>query len=181
MIFRKDNLKEHINITERDIYNFVFSPETLEPAKKTYLESNLEKFQRQIDYCRQLKEISLEEPQGQSIINVVDRILSPKGIELIPEAIDNESKDSKLRLAAFSFNLNKKNYTYSFTDSNSEHVVKIIMSGSRNLLYFFSLIPMQKVTVTFLPSEATYNIQDTSKPIEILEEKEIEKIIITQT
>lgn len=171
-------MKQNIEITERDIYNFVFSPETLEPAKKAYLESNLQRFQRQIDYCNQIKEINLDEPQQQSIINVVDKINSPKVIELIPSVVPTETKDFKLRLAAKSVNLEKKNYSYSFTDSNSDYVIKIINTTTETLLYFFSSVPIQKAKITFLPSGATYTIIDTSQPIAILEGTEIQKILI---
>jgi len=174
-------LKQTIEITEHDIYKFVFSPETLEPVKKTYLGSNLERFQRQIDYCRQLKSINIVETQEKAIINIVDKVIVPKIIELVPSVEPTESKDSKLRLAAKSLNLEKKNYSFSFTDTNSEHIIKIVQANSQNLLYFFSIKPIQKIKVTFFPSENSYTIQDTAKPIEILEESTINRIeLLTQ-
>lgn len=167
-----------MEITDRDIYNFVFSPETLEPAKKTYLESNFVRFQRQIDYCRQLKEINLAEPQEQAIINIVDKVLTPNVFELIPSVSPTETKDSKLKLVAKSQNLQKKNYSYSFNDANSDHVIKIINTPTETLLYFFSSGSIPKAKLTFFPSGRTYTIIDTSKPIEILEESIIEKVTI---
>ena len=131
-------------------------------------------------YCRQLKEINLEEPQEQTILKIVDKAHLPNVFELIPSVGSGETKDSKLRLAAKSLNLEKKNYSYSFTDSNSDHVIKIINTASEYLLYFFSSVPTPKAKITILPSGTTYTILDTSKPIEIIEEREIEKIIISQ-
>lgn len=172
-------MKQNIEITERDIYKFVFSQETLELEKKTYLESNLERFQHQIDYCRQLQNLSIEEPQEKTIINIVNKVLSPNVIELIPSVRPTETRDSKLRLSAESLNLEKKNYSYTFTDTNSEHVIKIINTASESLLYFFSSAPTENAKITLLPSGSTYTIIDTYKPIEILEEKVIQKILIS--
>lgn len=56
-------------------------------------------------YCRQLKEINLEE---QTILKIVDKAHLPNVFELIPSVGSGETKDSKLRLAAKSLNLEKR-------------------------------------------------------------------------
>lgn len=109
---------------------------------------------------------------------IIDKISSNKTVELLPSIITTEVNDSKLRLAAESLKLSTKTYSSSFADPTSDHVVKIINTDSQTLLYLFSSDPISKARITFSPSETSYTIKDTSKPIEILDESNIEKVTV---
>jgi len=145
------------------------------------LEANPERFNVQIEYCLQLKNLSSGRTSEEFVTNIAEKKLSPDNrIELFPSSVANESKYSKLRLAAKSISPEKKKYSYSFTDNNSEHIIKIINTGAETLLYFISLVPLTNTKVTFIPSGNSYLIIDSLKPIEILTEEKIEKIIISK-
>jgi hypothetical protein len=172
-------MKKIVNITERDLYKFVFSPESLSLEVKTYLENNLDRFKTQIDYCKSLKNISENEIADTSIEILSDKILDENTIELIPSNYNSNVNTDKIRLAAASLKLEKKNYSLSFNDDANENAVKIISIDSQMPLYLFSTIVFKKATITLLPSEINYTVVDASKPIEILKEEQIDKVIIS--
>ena len=171
-------VKHKTKITERDIYKFVFSPESLDLEKRTYLESNRERFMKEMEFCQELKNTSPSLETEELVEIIIGKIGSIKVAELLPGIISSEAHDSKLRLAADSLNLNKKTYSSSFADQSSDHIVKIINNDSQTLLYLFSSDPISKARITFFPSETSYIIKDTSKPIEILNESIIQRVTV---
>lgn len=167
-----------MKITERDILKYIFSPDSLEEEKRNYLELNPNRFKNQIEYCRQLKNNSVDAELEETLGKIEKRIRNFKLVELYPTKQFNSEGDSKLKLAANSINLRKKTYSCSFSDSTSEHLIKIVNNDAQTFLYLFSLAFTQKAIITFYPSQNFYNVEDISKPIEILEETVIEKITI---
>ena len=171
-------MKHETKITERDIYKFVFSPESLELEKRNYLTANRERFKSEIEYCLALKKNSNFKESQEIVESVISRLNSNNIIELMSNSISHKAKDTKLKLAADSLTLSTKTHSFSFSDSTSDHVVKIVNTNSQSLLYFFSSELIPKARITFLPSETAYTIEDTSKPLEILDEENIERVII---
>ena len=173
-------MKHEINITEIDIYKFVFSSESLDSVKRSYLESNSERFKKEIGYFQELKNSSPSQETELLVNEIMHKIISHSIVELFPSVIPSEEHDSKLRLSAESLKLSKKTYSLGFTDKSSDHVVKIINNDSQTLMYLFTSKPISKARITFFPSETSYTIKDTSKPIEILDESNIEKVTVEE-
>ncbi|MBX3006799.1 MAG: hypothetical protein KF816_02110 [Melioribacteraceae bacterium] len=174
-------MKEQINITERDIFTFVFNPQNLPINKKEFIESNIDKYQKQIDYCSQLKKISAGQIEDIKTQSISERILNPKSKEFLPVQENITNGETNLRLAAAGIVLEKKSYSKSFKDDSNESIIKIVSNGKQTLLYYFSEKPLPKAKLTLLPSGATYTMMDTSHPIEIMDESEIEKVVVEKT
>lgn len=171
-------MKENINITERDIFAFIFQPDNLSSDKKLYLETNFDQYQKQIEYCKELKEISAGQNDDIQAEAITDRILNPDSIIFLPVKVNISNGDTSLRLAAAGMVLEKKSYSKSFKDESTKRMIKIVSNGKKTLLYYFSEKPIQNTKFTLLPSGATYSMMDTARPIEILDENEIEKVIV---
>lgn len=74
----------------------------------------------------------------------------------------------------------KKSNSLSFTDSESKYLIRIVKTELQTLLLLFSEDKSKKdFKLTFYPSKNYYNITYISKPIEILAEATIDKILIT--
>lgn len=169
-------MSNNIEITERDIFKFVFSPELLPQEKREYLENNRERFKEEIELCISLKNDSYVSEADNIAKRVESYIGSYKIVELFPTDERLENNVKKLRLSAASAKLTQKVNYSSFADSDSNNVIKIIKTGDQTLMYVFSLQSVSKAKVTFFPSETTYIVENISQPLEILEEKNIEKI-----
>jgi hypothetical protein len=171
-------MKNHIDILEEDIYRFVFLPESLSKDKFDYLTNNRERFKDEIALCLEMKNTSNTE----DVISLTETVLQKidlQSIILYPQ-ISKPHEENGVKLAAASVLKEKKSNSLSFTDSESKFLVRIVKTELQTLLYLFSEDKSKKdFKLTFYPSETNYNITDISKPIEILAEEVIDKILIT--
>lgn len=170
-------MEKHTNITEEDIFNFIFSPDKLPKVKFNYLTANQERFQNEIALCREL--INSDNTDYKSL---TDKILEQINSRNIIELYQQKSKpieENGIKLAAASVLTESPRNTFSFVDSESKYLIRIVKTDLQNLLYLFTDDKKkEKFKVKLYPSEAEYNISNTSQPIEILEEKVIDKISI---
>ncbi len=169
-------MSNYIEITERDIFKFVFSPELLPHDKREYLEKNTDRFKEEIELCLSLKDNSFGSEVDEIAKRVESYIGSCKIVELFSSDNHFEKNVQRLRLSAASAKLTQKVNYSSFADSDSNNVIKIIKNGDQTLMYLFSQHSVTKAKVTLFPSETTYILENISQPIEILDEKNIEKI-----
>ena len=169
-------MSNNIEITERDIFIFVFSPELLPHGKREYLENNRERFKEEIELCISLRDDSYDARVDEIAKRVESYIGKCQIVELFPSDDRFEKNVYKLRLSAASAKLTQKVNYSSFADSDSNNVIKIIKTGDQTLMYVFSQHSVSKAKVTLLPSETTYIVENISQPIEILDERNIEKI-----
>lgn len=170
-------MKNHIEITEEDIYKFVFNREALSKNKQEYLEANRERFSKEIALCVELKE-SRADMDDKLVSDIIKSIQSTNIVELYPQK-PNPVEENGVKLAASSVLVEKPTNSTSYMDSDSKYLIRIIKTGSQTLLYFFSNDATQRnFKLKFIPSGNEYRVADTSQPIEILEEQVIEKIIV---
>ncbi len=171
-------MQKHIDITEEDIYRFVFSPELLSKDKYDYLTINRERFKDEIALCLELKNSSNTEEVKALASSILQKINSPTIITLLPQII-KPIEEVGIKLAAASVLKERKSNSMSFADSDSKYLIRIVKTESQTLLYLFSSEKSKKhFKLTFYPSESEYQIKDLSRPIEILEEQVIEKISV---
>lgn len=166
----------NIKITEEDIFKFVFSPESLSKEKLEYLLENKERFEKEIILCKEFYTFKVEdiESMTQKVLEKSNR----KVIELHPN-IPKPIQKNGINLAAATELTEKPRSAFSFSDPDSKYLVRIIKTDIQNLLYLFTSEKKKDVyRLKFFPSETEYKITDLSQPIEILEEKTIEKILI---
>lgn len=169
-------MQKHINITEEDIFKFVFNPENLANEKLEYLNSIQDRFKKEIDYCKGL----LAQSNVTEIDSITDQVIQKvkyfKIVELYPQIIKPRDENG-VKLAAASILIEKKPNSISFTDSESKYLIRVVKAESQHLLYLFSEDKSKHdFRLTIHPSKTQYQITDLSKPIEILEEAVIEQI-----
>lgn len=168
----------HIDITEEDIYRFVFSPELLSKDKYDYLTINRERFKDEIALCLEMKNDTNSDEIKILTDSILRKINPTRIITLFPQ-ITRPTEGIGVKLAAASVLKEKKSNSMSFADSDSKYLIRIVKTESQILLYLFTSENSKKhFKLTFYPSESEYQIKDLSRPIEILEEDVIEKIII---
>lgn len=171
-------MQKHINITEEDIFKFVFNPENLSKEQLEYLNSNKDRFKKEIDYCKSLQVQSNVTEIDSIADQIIQKIKSFKIVELYPQII-KPIEGNGVKLAAASILKEKKSNSMSFTDSESKYLIRIVKAESQHLLYLFSEDKSKHdFRLTIHPSKTQYQITDLSKPIEILEEGVIEQINI---
>lgn len=171
-------MQNHINITEEDIFKFVFSSESLTKEKSDYLTTNRERFKNEIDLCLEMKNPSDIDEVKTLTSMILQKIDSTTIITLFPQ-LTKPIEEIGIKLAAASVLKEKKSNSMSFADAESKYLVRIVKTESQTLLYLFASGNSKKqFKLTFYPSESEYQIEDLSRPIEILEEDVIEKINI---
>jgi hypothetical protein len=168
-----------MNITEEDIFKFVFNPESLSKGKLEYLNANQNRFKKEIDYCKGLLAQTNITEIDSITEQIIQKIKSFKIVELYPQII-KPKEENGVKLAAASVLKEKKSNSLSFTDPNSKYLIRIVTTESQTLLYLFSEDKSKHdFQLTIHPSKTQYQIMDLSKPIEILYEEVIEKILIS--
>lgn len=167
-----------IKISESDIFKFVFNRESLSKEKLDYLTQNHNLFEKEIKFCIELN--STIDSSVESITNAVVSQLRHQNItELYPRE-DYQVVEQGIKLAAASASVVPIKLPASFSDANLNYLIRLVPTINQLLLYFFLNKTEEKrqYRIKFMPSEKVYTISDPSKPIEILEEKEIQKIIV---
>jgi len=167
-------MKSFFDISEQDIFNFVFYPDQLSIEKKEYLNCHIDEFKEQIDFCMALKQTTVQPEKGKEI-SKHDFVI----VELLPIKLITLNNNNYLTLAAASAELSKKIETKTFMDSNSQFLVRIVSTEDEKKLYVFSKEKcLEDVKITLFPSEKCYRINPVESSIVIDKTEEIEKISI---
>ncbi len=162
-----------MNITEKDIFDFVFYPLELNPAKKKFISDNLEKFAQQIEILKKLENNSTE---------VDEKLIASfefksknfgkrqKSKTLLKQDSGGYPKKNEVwKFAAASMKLNKKIITETFMDVDSKYLLKLLVSNKLTKMFLFANdnSQLKNMKVTLYPSGESYLMQDNSRPLEI--------------
>lgn len=163
-------------ITEQDIFNYVFYPGSLTSDKKNYLDSNQNDYIEQIEFCRSLNQTL--EPINDSADFERQKC---KVIDLYPVKLNVLNSSNHLTLAAASSQLNKRIETKTFTDDNSQFLVRLVAADGEKKLYVFSKNKeFKEARLTLFPSQKCINIKSFELPISIDNLEDVEKISIEE-
>lgn len=171
-----------IQITEQDIFNFVFYPETLSEEKRKAIEEN-KSFSEAIEFYQNLKseiDSKLDYSIKKKIAEKIPVYSLPKMIELHPLNDINFQKKT-YRLAADSeTELKPKITTKTFVDDEKDYMIKILQNGEKTKIFVFSTQDeiLENFNIYIEPQKLEFHLKDNSEPL-ILEGKvEIDKIKI---
>lgn len=162
-------------ITEKDLFTFIFYSDNLSKDKRTFIKSNLEKFNDELELLRSIK-ANLEQPLPRTILEriheKIDSFENKNGFLL--EKINSISDSKYLILAADSPNNNLSPKTETFVDSKNKFMCKIISSNVSNKIYLFSNLPDEflEFDITLLPSKENFIVNKKDMPI-LLSPKQI--------
>jgi len=180
-----------MEITERDLFNYIFNRQLVNEEKAGYL-MNSEEYKEELEFLnllkdslsavisRQIKEkIAAKIPayrygqnsDGEGYIKVVE--LYP-----VDQKIKKKNKNTKQVFAADSEELKPQHVSQTFSDENREYLVKLIRSGSSAKIFVFSTTEseLKNVKLTVHPGEKEYLLEDNSVPLEVNENITAESI-----
>lgn len=161
-----------IDITEQDLFNYVFFPESLSPEILHFL-SNSKEFSDEIEFFSELKgsltkELSLEVKK-----ELADRIQSyhfNKIITLYPVKYSAKKKVNGLILAAASDEVKKPIVSSrTFYDNDKTYIIKVINYENSSKIFVFSTHYelIQNFDLIISPQNLRYHIDDNSIPLEL--------------
>jgi hypothetical protein len=148
-----------MNISEKDIFLYVFFKESLSTEKLNLISEN-RSFEEEIEFYESLRD------------DLSDIHLEKKIIILKPVLLNFRKYTSSMpRFAAASANLTRKTEFTTFTDEHSVYLCRLIRTEDKNLLYIISGDEKteKKMTVTIFPSEDTYHLDNLKDPINLPE------------
>ena len=172
-----------MNITEKDLFNYVFFPDSLSKQKCKQIVENKHKFSFEISFLAEYKE-NLKEKVSDKII---EKILSKleafnNRVGIVLEKTNNPRlfHSEQLVLAAESPILEQKLRTDTFEDKNSEYLVKIITDKQQNRIFIFNKdnSEMKNVKINIEPSGKSFVLESSFKPFIISPKQEINRISI---
>jgi hypothetical protein len=145
-----------MEITEKDIFYYVFFRDKLPEEKTEFIEES-RLFEDEKNFYLSLRE---------SLRDKVEK----RVFRLRPVLLDFKRYSSNVpRYAAASADLTRKTEFTTFTDENSGYLCRLLKSDDKNLLYIISAdeITDKKLNVILYPSENRYHLADLNQPIEI--------------
>lgn len=171
-----------MEITEEDIFKYVLFPEEIEPEKKEYIQANEKLFAEQIELCRSSLEVSDDNEIISESKKAADIIFSKINVvELFPVVNKKPKKDNPLTLAAATAEIaNMQSESITYSDENSNYIVRIVNNKDKNTLFFFSKDDNKEIKfkITLLPSNEILHVTDNLRQIEIDQHNFVSKILI---
>jgi len=169
-----------LKITERDIFNFVFFPESNREEIKTFLAS-VENSTDAIIFYKELKselEKNLSDDIKSKIAGKIPTYRLAKKITLYSLKEPKAQKRNDGRLAAASTELKPKMATKTFVDNDKEYLIKVLNYGDVTKVYVFSTKDeyVKNFDIIIEPQNLIYHFEDNSEPLKINKPIEAEKI-----
>ncbi len=158
-----------MNITEQDIFNFVYYPGKLNEEKKEYISSNRNLFEEQIRFCEETKAQLDNTEDGQPHTYILNK-KPPVKIKEKP----------KYKLAADSISLDKSIRTETYIDASNNILAKVVFYPDKTKIFILSKEnkPLNNFKLTIKPANKTYQIESSNEPLELPEGVEIDGINI---
>ncbi|MCB9211682.1 MAG: hypothetical protein H6609_20155 [Ignavibacteriales bacterium] len=172
-----------MNITEKDLYKYVFYNSELPENKRDFINNNLDKYSDALDLLKEI-ESNLESDVSSVIM---DRILglieaqNPR-VEFVLKPLKFQNCQDHFMLAADSATIECDNITQTFVDSGNNFLIKVVSVENENKLYVF---PRKKsvnvdLSLTIYPSNEKHLIDKSSSSYILVNKQKIDKIVITQ-
>ncbi len=158
-----------MNITEQDIFNFVYYPRKLNEEKREYITSNRNLFEEQIRFCEETKAQLDNTEDGQPSTYILNK-KPPVKIKEKP----------KYKLAADSISLDKSIRTETYIDSANNILAKVVFYPDKTKIFILNEEnkPLINFKLTIKPANKTYQIESNNEPFELPSGMEIESINI---
>ncbi len=161
-----------MNISEQDIFNFVFNPENLSNEMVEYLKTS-KIYDEEIDFYRSLKKSLDEELSEEVKTKIAEKIplYNPaKFYILYPvKDIHKKRKNDLPILAAASPKEKPSITTKTFVDEANHYLIRLLNFKNSSKIYVFSTTEevIKNYKVIIRPSGKTFEQADNSSPIEM--------------
>jgi hypothetical protein len=159
-------------ITERDIFNFIFFPELISKEKGRLLATSSD-FKDELEYYSLVKESLSDElylETRKKIASMINVYKLENIIYLYPvEEFHNRNASKNLVLAAASPEEKPKISSKTFYDEEKTYIIKVINYEKSSKVFVFSTQYelIKDFELNILPQNLKYHISDNSAPLEL--------------
>ncbi len=169
-------MKNKISITEEDLFKFVYYRDELPQDKQKYLEENEKLFSEEIEFIKSFSEKNDKQLQSKKLDKAFNIFT------LFPEKNNRRDTSKKLKLAAASETLKKNIETISFSDPESNYIIRQVKQKDKNELFIFPKEEdkTKKISFTLYPANLKYYSQKASGSFELPIDISIEQISIIE-
>lgn len=175
---------KNIEITEQDLFNYVFAPQSLSAEQKDIIEA-ASSFKQIIAFYNQLKLNSQNKPNAELKKKLAEKIpaYSLTNFVQLHQWSEHSTILNGERLAAESKELNPKTATKTFIDNKNEYLIKVLTDNNITKVFVFSTKNemLKDFDLIIEPDKLSYHLDDNSKPLEIDKSIDVEKIEIRFT
>lgn len=160
------------DITEKDIFEFVFYPESITKGKQKFLESSAD-FREEIEFYSSIKyslDVDLDFETKRKIASRISAYKPDNIIQLFPVTEHYKSKRSNgLVLAAASKEDKPKVSTKTFYDEEKTYIIKVINYEKSAKVFVFSTQYeiIRDFDLNILPQKFRYHLADNTAPLEL--------------
>jgi hypothetical protein len=157
--------KVMIEITEKDLYKFVFYPEQLSDEKRDYIISNYSVYEDLIDELNSYKDNLDLDVSDEILENINEKIDAAQSEDtIVLSRIERNANLNQLRIAADSPRPSEYTRTETFVDPDNQFLAKVIQHKERTKVF---ILPKDEtgvfeIKLTLFPSNEVYhtNIKD---------------------
>lgn len=166
-----DNKKENTEITEQDVFNFVFFKESLSLEKQSVIAKD-SSYKEMLDFYTILKHNTIEKPDEalkKSLSSKIPAYSLSNVIQLYALKEPGTPKLNGNRLAADSKELKPNMTTKTFVDNDKEYLIKVLNYGDQTKVFVFSTKDevVKNFDIVIEPNNMIYHLDDNSEPLEI--------------
>ncbi|MBK7106358.1 MAG: hypothetical protein IPH62_13845 [Ignavibacteriae bacterium] len=170
------------NITEKDLFKYIFYPENLSKNIYDFISDNKPNFKNELEFLQNLyDEMQTQIPD--SIVEKLNKRIASlnnfKSIILEKDKNEYRSGHDEYCLAAASESTEQLKCT-TFRDKESNYLLKLFFGKTSNKLYIFAKdkIENKKVEITFLPSNSKFTFSTNELPFSFDENEIIDQIVL---
>ncbi len=160
------------DITEKDIFDFVFYPELLSDDKRIFLETSMD-FKEEIEFYSAIKKSLSEELHLDIKKKIASKIKAYQVTNIIylhaVEELKKQKHSNGLVLAAAYPEDKPKVSTRTFYDDDKTYIIKVINYEKSSRIFVFStqIELMKDFYLIINPQNLKYHISDNTGPLEL--------------
>ena len=173
---------QEIMITEQDIFNYVFFPDSVSPEKKIIIQND-KNLVEAIDFIGEILKATKRKPEISLRKKLADKIPAYSYSNLIRlNAINGMLPERNKHLAADSEarTLISKMMSHTFTDEDQEFMIKVISTEKTSKVFVFSNKneEIKNFDIIIQPDNLRFHFNDNSQPLTIDHKIEIKDVQI---
>jgi len=174
-------MQDNIKIEERDIFNYIFYPDSIMQGQADFLKDNKD-YKSIIEIYNDIMnslEKGVTSEQKKNIASKISSYKIAKIITLYPVKDEIQHITSEVPiLAAASPEKESQVKTQTFVDEKKGFVIRLVRVGEKAKIYVFSINKEweKKICLTFYPSNQKYHIADINTPLDLANLVPVESI-----
>ena len=176
-------MKDNIKIEEKDIFNYIFYPDSIMAEQADFIKDNKE-YKSIIELYNNIRndmEKGITSEQKKKIASKISDYRYQRIITLYP--VKNKIKPTVSEvpiLAAASAKKEPQVKAQTFIDDEKGYVLRLVRIGESSKVYIFPIHKSnkEKLNITLKPSDHNFEIKDLSVPLEINDLPPVDSISI---